>query len=163
MDRNAPIGVFDSGIGGVSVLKQCLSLMPRENYIFFGDDAHCPYGEKTNREIVKLTEKAVEYLVDRGVKAVVIACNTATAAAIETVRSLFAIPIVGIEPAVKPALEQTAEGRVLVMATPATVRQKKFMMLVEKLDTQNRIDLMSCDGLAAGGGKKKAGFLTAEE
>ncbi len=121
------IAVFDSGVGGISVLKELVAQMPGENYLYFGDSANAPYGEKSTEQVRKLTLAAAESLMERGIKALVIACNTATAAAIETLRETYPQTIiVGIEPALKVAADRFPGCRVGVMATPVTLREEKF-------------------------------------
>ena len=143
------IGVFDSGVGGISVLKELLNIMPNENYIFYGDTLNSPYGDKTKEQIVDLSMKIVKYLVDNGVKAIVIACNTATSAAAKEIREKYPnITIIGIEPAIKPALEQHPNEDILVMATEATIKLEKFNELRNRLDKQGRLVPIPCKGLA---------------
>ena len=114
--QECPIGVFDSGVGGISVLRELVAQMPNENYIFFGDSKNAPYGTKTLEEVQKLTCADAEYLLSRGVKALVVACNTATSAAIRILREKYAdMPVIGIEPALKPAVHAGGHPRVLVM------------------------------------------------
>lgn len=127
-----PVGVFDSGIGGISVLRNLRALMPGETFIYFGDDANAPYGTKPEAEILRLAQADVRFLADFGVKAIVIACNTATSAAAKTLRETMEIPIIGMEPALKPASAMRKTGIVAVLATPATLRQEKFRALMEK-------------------------------
>ena len=116
--NNSPIGVYDSGLGGLSVWRELRRLMPGESYIFLGDGKNCPYGDRPCEEIRRLADRAVGLLVERGCKLVVVACNTATAAAIDFLRGKYAsIPIVGMEPAVKPACLHTKSGVVGVLAT----------------------------------------------
>lgn len=148
-----PIAVFDSGVGGISVLKAIYRLMPWENYIFFGDSENAPYGEKTTDEVLRLTSKGVEYLLSQGAKAVVLACNTATSAAAKILREKYRdIPIIGLEPAVKPAVlypypDKKASRRILVMATPLTLREEKFLNLVEKYRLSAEIIPLPSPGL----------------
>ena len=104
--KQLPIGFFDSGVGGLSVLKEAIKLMPNENYIYFGDSKNAPYGTKDMKEVRDLTFNAVEFLLSKGIKALAVACNTATSAAVAELRRVYKdLPIVGIEPAVKPAVE----------------------------------------------------------
>jgi len=147
--NNRPIGFFDSGLGGLSVLKDAIALMPEENFLYYGDTANAPYGSRSLEEIKALTLRSVSYLMSENIKALVIACNTATSAAIEALREKLDIPVIGMEPAVKPALEFATEGRVLVMATPATVSFSKFHELVEKYHGEDRIITLPCPDLAA--------------
>lgn len=127
-----PIGVFDSGVGGVSVLRDLARLLPHEHFVYFGDNKNAPYGTRTEEEIRALSLDVAHWLLDRGIKALLVACNTATSAAIETLRAQLSIPVVGIEPALKPAYELHAEGKILVLATQATLRQRKFQRLYER-------------------------------
>lgn len=143
-----PIGVFDSGVGGISVLRELVRLMPQENYIFYGDSRNAPYGSKTLEEVRFLTEEKVVYLLEQDVKAVVIACNTATSADVSILRSRYPhIPIIGIEPALKPAVLSAAHPKVLVMATPMTIREEKFRRLLEQYQEQARIYPLACPGI----------------
>ena len=143
-----PIGVFDSGVGGVSVLRELVKLMPQEHYLYFGDSANAPYGTKEPEKIRALTIHHVEYLLKQGVKSVVVACNTATSAAVADLRKMYPdLPLVGIEPAIKPAAEQNPGGRIVVMATPMTLRQEKFRKLMARYEQQARIVPLPCPGL----------------
>lgn len=131
--NDAPIAVIDSGVGGISVLKELIKLMPNENYIYFGDSANSPYGTKTTEQIRELTVNAVESLMKRGAKSVVIACNTATSAAAAYLREKYPdYPFVGLEPAIKPAALSSQWPKVLVLATPLTLKEKKFNDLMER-------------------------------
>lgn len=134
MDRNSPIGLFDSGIGGVSVMRELYSLMPNENYICYGDSANAPYGTKTSSEVLALSLKSAEILYKRGVKAIVIACNTATSASAYELRRIYDIPIIGLEPAVKPAALSSPHPTVLVMATELTLKLPKYLELVSRFE-----------------------------
>ena len=141
MYSDKPIAVFDSGVGGVSVLKELFHLMPNENYLYFGDSANAPYGTKETDEIRQLTEKNVEMLMRMGAKAVVIACNTATSAAARELRAKYpTFPIIGLEPALKPAALSAEHPTVVVMATPLTLREKKFALLMSRF--QNEADII---------------------
>ena len=128
--REDPIGVFDSGIGGVSLLRNMRALLPGEDFIYFGDEKNAPYGTRPEEEILSLSRKDVEFLLRYQVKAIVIACNTATSAAAKTLRSEMTLPIIGIEPALKPAQLDRKDGMIAVLATSATLRQKKFQDLM---------------------------------
>ncbi len=131
--KSDPIAVIDSGLGGVTVLRKLYKLMPNENYIYFGDSANAPYGEKTKEEIRQLTVEGVERLMEMGAKAIVIACNTATSAAAATLREKYpGFPFIGLEPAVKPAALSMEQPIVLVLATPLTLREEKYLNLVER-------------------------------
>lgn len=143
-----PIGFFDSGVGGLSVLREALKLMPNENYIYFGDSINAPYGVRNVDEVKDLTYKAVEFLLDKGAKAIVIACNTATSAAVASLRISYPnIPLVGIEPAVKPAVKLNTNKKVIIMATPMTIKEKKFNNLMNRFKEEAEIVPMPCAGL----------------
>lgn len=127
------IAVFDSGVGGISVLRELAKLMPEENYLYFGDSANAPYGKRTTAEVKQLTMDAARMLMARGIKALVVACNTATAAAIRDLREAYPDTIiVGIEPALKMAADRFPGGYIGVMATPVTLREDKFVQQVER-------------------------------
>lgn len=146
--QNKPIGFFDSGVGGISVLKEAVKLLPHENFIYFGDSKNAPYGVKKVEEVRKLTLKAVDFLIKKGAKAVVVACNTATSAAIDNLRNKYTdIPIIGIEPALKPAIELKREGRIIVMATTVTLREEKFNNLMKNYEKSADMEPMPCPGL----------------
>jgi glutamate racemase len=143
-----PIGFFDSGVGGISVLREAVKLLPNENYIYFGDSRNAPYGTKTVNEVKELTFKAVDFLLSKGCKAIVIACNTATSAAIEDLRESYAsIPIIGIEPALKPAVELGRDGKIIIMATPMTLAEVKFSNLMKSYEKSADIVPLPCAGL----------------
>lgn len=142
------IGFFDSGVGGLSVLRETIKLMPNENYIYFGDSKNAPYGVKTVEQVQELSFKAIDFLRSKGVKAIVVACNTATSAAIEQLRESYRdIPIIGIEPALKPAVELHRPGSIVIMATPMTLVEKKFNALQKKFKEEADICPLPCDGL----------------
>lgn len=146
--RELPVGVFDSGVGGISVLREMVRLMPEENFYFFGDSVHAPYGTKTLEEIQKLTLENIAYMAGKGIKAIVVACNTATSAAITLLRQVYTeIPVVGIEPALKPAVMEKKEARVLVLATPMTVQANKFQSLMHQYETEATVIPVGCPGL----------------
>lgn len=150
MSSNAPIGVFDSGAGGVSVLRALVGELPAETFIYLGDSAHAPYGKRTAEEVLGLSREMVGRLIGRGVKAVVIACNTATSVAVATLREeLPDIPIVGVEPALKPAVKAHEGGCVLVMATPVTLALDKYNELARHYKDRARVIPVPCPELAA--------------
>ena len=143
-----PIAVFDSGVGGISVLRELVRLMPNENYIFFGDSKNAPYGGKSLEEVRELTECHVKHLLSEGAKAVVIACNTATSADVSILRKEYPdVPVVGIEPALKPAVQFMEHPRVLVMATPMTIREEKFHRLMARYEKDAEIYPLACPGI----------------
>ena len=145
--KHGPIGVFDSGYGGISVLANLIESMPGESFVFLSDSKNAPYGELEPEEVLNHTITNVEILNSQAVNAVVIACNTATSAAVQTLRSKYSFPIIGMEPAVKPAVNKTGSGRVLVAATDLTLKEKKFASLIESIDHQNEIISLPCIGL----------------
>lgn len=125
--RTLPIGIMDSGMGGLSVLREAIRLMPQEDFIYYGDSANTPYGTRGTEEIQQLTEKCIRVLVERDVKEIIIACNTATSAAASMLREKYPeIPIIGIEPALKPAVLKHPGGNILVTGTELTLRERKF-------------------------------------
>ena len=127
------IAVFDSGVGGISVLRELIKLMPEENYLYYGDSANAPYGNRPTQQVRKLTLAAAEALIARGIKALVVACNTATAAAIEVLRQTYPDTIIiGIEPALKLAADRFPTGHIGVMATQVTLREEKFAHQLER-------------------------------
>ena len=144
-DKCSPIGFFDSGVGGISVLKAAYNLMPNENYIYYGDSKNAPYGEKSEGEIKQLSLDAGKVLFGYGVKAIVMACNTATSAAVKIMRQRYNIPVISMEPAVKPALD--VEGKVVVLATPATVSQNRYNGLLQRLSAGDKVINIGCGGL----------------
>ncbi len=146
MDRF--IAVFDSGVGGISVLREMIHIMPEEDFLYFGDSANAPYGTKKTEEVRKLTIEHTEDFLRRGAKAVAIACNTATSAAVRVLRQMYPqVPLVGIEPALKPAVEQFPTGRVLVLATPMTVREEKFHKLLDRFGGEADVIPLGAPGL----------------
>lgn len=143
-----PVAVFDSGLGGISVLRALVRRMPDEDYLYFGDSANAPYGTRPVEEVRRLTLAHIGRLYDRGIKAAVIACNTATSAAIVELRARFAdIPVIGMEPALKPAVRAHAHGCVLVLATELTLREEKFARLLEQYAPQAEIVRLPCPEL----------------
>ena len=142
------IGVLDSGLGGLSVLREAIKIMPNENFIFFGDSKNAPYGVKSVEQVRKLTFDVVEYLLSRGVKGIMVACNTATSAAVAELRIKYPnLPIVGIEPALKPAVNNSKDGKILVMATPMTLKEAKFHKLLDRYRDKREIEPVPCGGL----------------
>ncbi len=147
-NKNAPIGVMDSGVGGISVLRELVKLLPGEDFLYYGDSAHAPYGTKEVSEVVEHTLNAAEFLLKKGSKALVVACNTATSVAIPVLRETYSqIPVIGIEPALKPAVLSKEHPRVLVMATPMTLEQEKFCNMMNFYSTEANIIKVPCPGL----------------
>lgn len=146
--KSLPIAVFDSGIGGISVLKELVHYLPNENFIYFGDRANAPYGVKSVDEVRNLTFYAYEMLKSKGIKAFVIACNTATSAAVGVLRERYPNDIiVGVEPALKPAVRCSEHPTVAVLATPLTLKEEKFALLMEKFGFDARVIPFPCPGL----------------
>lgn len=139
------VGIFDSGMGGLSVLHRALQTMPGIDFLYYADEEHVPYGEKTESEIRVFIDEIIGFMLDKQVDAIVIACNTATSVATKEYRSQFPIPIIGMEPAVKRAVEiyRDIPGRILVAATPVTIAGAKLHQLVEKVDKADKVDLIA--------------------
>ena len=145
-----PIGVFDSGVGGLSVLRQLLRLLPQEDFVYLADTAWAPYGERSTEEIQQRSLAITRHLVDtHAIKLLVVACNTATAQAVHAIREAYpALPIVGIEPAIKPAAALTLTGHIGIMATHATVQSQRFQRLVQEWSGDRQMHIQACNGLA---------------
>ena len=142
------IAVFDSGVGGISVLRHLRRVMPGEKFLYFGDSANAPYGTKTKEQVRDLTFAAAERLMQRGIKALVVACNTATSAAINDLRLAYPdLIIIGIEPALKLAADRFPGGRLGVMATPMTLREEKFSLLMDRFSDTCEIFKIPAPGL----------------
>lgn len=144
---NRPVGVFDSGIGGLSILRELRAVLPYENYVFLADQLHVPYGEKTKKQLENLTGRISRFLITRDVKLIVVACNTATCYAIEYLRNKFKVPFVGTVPAVKPAAEQTKTKVIAVLSTPATARSLALKRLVRQYGRDVTVLRIGCPGL----------------
>jgi glutamate racemase len=143
-NRDVPIGIFDSGMGGVSVLAHAIRKLPNERFIYIGDSANAPYGTRSVEELKSLSISICDNLVERGVKAIVVACNTATSASIIQLRERYDIPVIGMEPALKPAVIENMDGNVAVLATDVTLREEKFAKLTERFsDNANIISIPS--------------------
>ena len=146
---NEPIGIFDSGIGGLSVLKALRAELPDEDFIYIADSGHAPYGERDDAYVVARSLAISEYLVGQNTKALVVACNTATAAAIDQLRATYpTLPIIGVEPALKPAVSISRTKHIAVMATRSTLASARFAALLAAHSDQARFTLLPCDGLA---------------
>lgn len=141
------IGVFDSGIGGATVLRELIKDIPNEDYIYYSDSINNPYGDKSEDEIIKMSDNIVKYLIDNGAKIIIIACNTASAIAKDYLREKYSLPIIAIEPAYKVVYDNAKEKKTLIMATKGTVNSKHFKELYEKYNNHNTI-ICSCSGLA---------------
>jgi glutamate racemase len=146
---NAPIGIFDSGIGGLSVLKALRTELPNEHFIYIADSGHAPYGERDDAHVIGRSLKITTHLLQQNIKALVVACNTATAAAIDVLRATYPnLPIIGVEPALKPAVAISKTRHIAVMATRSTLASARFAALLAAQSAQARFTLMPCDGLA---------------
>jgi glutamate racemase len=144
---NQPIGVFDSGVGGISVLQHIHALLPLENLIYFADSKHAPYGNKTQAEIIARCMEIADFLLQKEVKSLVVACNTATAAAIDILREKFNVPIIGMEPAIKPAAAASKNGVIGVLATVGTLKSAQFAALLESYGRNVKVVTQACVGL----------------
>lgn len=148
MLKNEAIGIFDSGIGGVTVLNEILKILPNENYIYYSDSKNNPYGDKSDKEINEICENIVKFLIEKRCKAIVIACNTASAKSVRYLRNKYKnIPIIAIEPAYKMVYDYAYEDPTLVLATKGTIESEKFNLLYHKYDNYKTI-LLQCVGLA---------------
>ncbi|HAG43555.1 MAG TPA: glutamate racemase [Clostridium sp.] len=143
------IGFFDSGIGGITVLHEALKMLPHEDYLYYADTSNVPYGPKPKNEVKKYIFDAIEFIISQEVKAIVIACNTATSIAIEDLRAKYKIPIIGMEPAVKPAVEinKNTNKRILVTGTALTLKENKLRHLITRLNNEHIVDLLPLPGL----------------
>ncbi len=141
------IGIFDSGIGGLSILKYLTEKLPNYHYIYFADQAHVPYGNHTSQEIIKYSCDITDFLIEKKCKLIVVACNTATSAAISTLRDKYDVPFVGIEPAVKPASENSKTGHIGVLATKVTAEGQKLHDTIERFTSNVEVHTVVGDGL----------------
>ena len=135
----AKIGIFDSGVGGLSVFREIRKVLPEESYIYYSDSAYCPYGEKSHEAIIGRCRTITEFLLKEGADIIVVACNTATAAAIKTLREEYAVRFIGMEPAIKPAARMTKSGVVGVLATAGTLKSEKYLRHKEKYASDIKI------------------------
>ena len=145
--NNQAIGVMDSGVGGISVLKRIHALLPNESLIYFADSKYAPYGSKTAAEITARCMEIADFLIAKDVKVLVVACNTATAAAIDAMRERYTLPIIGMEPAVKPAAEASKNGVIGVLATVGTLKSAQFAALLESYGRNVKVVTQACVGL----------------
>ena len=147
-NKELPIGFMDSGLGGLSVLIEAVREMPGEDFLYYGDSLNAPYGVKSQEEIKRLTYHVVSILLEKGIKGLAVACNTATGAAVRSLREDYPdLPIVGIEPAIKPAVEMNKGGRIIVLATPMTIAQEKYKKLVQRFKGDTDLVSVPCPGL----------------
>src|SRR2546421_11329921 len=143
----APIGVFDSGAGGLTVLSVLRQELPHENYVYFGDTAHCPYGMRSDAEIIALSGQGIRFLIEQGAKLVVVACNTASQAALATLRATFSVPFIGVVPAVKPATRATRKGRVGIAATNQAAQALYLRQLIDEFAEGIKVFTVGCPEL----------------
>lgn len=145
MEKEKPIGVFDSGIGGLTVVKRLTSILPNENIIYFGDTARVPYGSKSNSTVIEYSLQASEFLIKKGVKAIVVACNTASSVAIDEIKKHYNVPIIGmIEPGSKYALKITKNNKIGVAGTRATINNKAYSNYIKLLNSNIEVFEIAC-------------------
>lgn len=147
LDTKWPIGVFDSGLGGLTVLKALQKVLPEEDFVYVADNKYCPYGQRTSDEIIERSSKILNFFSAYPMKAVVIACNTATAAAIKHLRANYSLPIIGVEPGIKPACEITQTGKIGVLATAGTLKSEKYENLRNLHGKNVEVLEQACEGL----------------
>ncbi len=147
MSLSAPIGVFDSGLGGLSVLKTMCKLLPDESFIYVGDHNFLPYGEKSDAQILQRSLAIADFLIYKNAKALVIACNTATAVAVNEMRQQLTLPIIAMEPAVKLAVSHSNSGKIGVLATTGTLGSNRFYDLIKRVSGATQIITQACSGL----------------
>lgn len=147
MQNHQPIGIFDSGIGGLSVLKEIQQLLPGEDILYIADSAYAPYGNKPQNFIRQRCDQLTQFLIEQGAKAIVIACNTATAVSVKSLREKYSLPIIAMEPGVKPAIEATRSGVIGVMATENTLASEQFVNLVHRYAKEVKVVTQPCPGL----------------
>ncbi len=137
--KEKPIGVFDSGMGGLTVLREIIRLLPQEHTLYYADAAHCPYGDKSREEVIAYTEAGIRFLIDRGAKLIVVACNTASSSAIDYLRERYDTDFVAMEPAIKPAVNTSQTGVVGVLATRRTIEGEPLKRLCRQWENRARI------------------------
>lgn len=145
--NNNPIGLFDSGVGGLSVLAEIKKVLPTENFIFLADQKHVPYGAKTKRQLQNLSERITHFLLKHKIKLLIIACNTATCHALDHLRSKFNLPIIGVVPAIKPAVAQSSKNKIAIMSTPATAQSAYLSSLIADFAPGAHVLKLGCRGL----------------
>jgi len=168
MEREKPIGVFDSGIGGLTVVKRLSSYLPKEGIVYFGDTARVPYGSKSNDTVIEYAIQDAAYLMQKGIKLLVVACNTVSSVALQELRNRFPLPIIGmIEPGANMALKETKTGRIGIIGTMATVNNKAYSNELKRLDPKVEVFETACPLFVPfaeeGWLKHKALYLVAEE
>ena len=146
-NKSSPIGLFDSGVGGLSVFQEVKKLLPDREYIFLADQAHVPYGKKTQKELQNLSARITKFLLEKEIGILVVACNTATCYALDYLRQMFKIPIIGVVPALKPAAKLTKNNKIAVMSTPATAKSTYLKNLAKKFAQNKDVMFLGCKGL----------------
>jgi len=145
MNRTNPVGIFDSGIGGLTVVKELEQILPNENLIYFGDTARVPYGSKSNETVIEYSKQDAKFLLNKNVKMIIVACNTASSVSLNVLRKSFDVPIVGmIEPGVKAAIEKTKNGRIGVIGTHATINNKAYSKELHKQNKKLQVYEKAC-------------------
>ncbi len=147
MPSDAPIGIFDSGVGGISIMKEIRSLLPNEDIVYFADSAYCPYGTKPPELIRERASFICRFLIEKGAKIIVVACNTMSVSGLDYMRSVFDIPIVGVEPAVKPAAAATKSKKIGVLATGVTIAGERYASLLDRFGKGVEVFDQACPGL----------------
>ncbi len=147
MNNDAPIGIFDSGVGGLNIARRIREQLPHENIFYVADSGYAPYGEKSESDIAERALAVTEFLLSQQAKAIVVACNTATVSAIKMLRARFCEPIIGVEPGIKPAIERSKTGVVGVLATTQTLKSTSFHRLIKSLSGSVRVVFQPCPGL----------------
>jgi glutamate racemase len=147
MRDNRPIGIFDSGVGGLSILREVKKHLPNESFVYLADQANNPYGGRSEKEIQKLSSNVITFLLARNVKLIIIACNTATVSSISYLREKFDIPLIGVVPVIKTIAQSTKSGKVAVFSTPATAKSKYLADLIEKFGGSAKVYKVGSSGL----------------
>lgn len=143
-----PLGIIDSGLGGLTIVQAIWSRLPREQILYLADHQYFPYGDKSTQQINRRLVRLVDFLSARHSKMVVVACNTITAASIAFLRSIYKLPFVGTQPAIKPAIEENLKENIVVLTTQATAKSKTFRQLIKKYDQKGKVIIHPCPGLA---------------
>jgi glutamate racemase len=146
-ETETPIGIFDSGVGGLTILSALKHELPYESYLYFGDTAHCPYGARSDAEVIELSCQISQFLIDQGAKLIVVACNTASQSALNTLRATFSVPFIGVVPAVKPAARATKKGRIGVAATNQAAKALYLRQLIDEFAEGIQVYAVGCPEL----------------
>jgi glutamate racemase len=148
MSKFLKIGVMDSGFGGLSVLNELSKKMQSADLIYYGDLVNSPYGEKSKEEVILFVEQSIQFFLEKSVDAILLACNTATSVSADYLRKKYSVPIFGMEPAIKPAMLENPNEKIAVLATPLTLKEKKFLDLGKSLEQKNRLYPIACENLS---------------